>query len=197
MSELISKQHYYPIQGWPGYSVTLDGEVFSPKGISLSCDSRGRVILRGHDQRTNRISVATCLRMAGLVQQPGQELDDYDVLVKKCSQLEGELLESRRKISEQSRHMQDIKALEDERDELAAALKKARAEVSAAKANRAKEKKAMNKASLTQPTPREEELERRLRLARKLNGHLIAAVQKRGGFGLAERSALEDTPYGV
>ena len=93
--------------------------------------------------------------------------------------------------------MQDIKALEDERDELAAALKKARAEVSAAKANRAKEKKAMNKASLTQPTPREEELERRLRLARKLNGHLIAAVQKRGGFGLAERSALEDTPYGV
>ena len=135
--------------------------------------------------------------MAGLVQQPGKGQDNYDVLVKKCSQLEEDLLESRRKISEQSRHLQDIKALEDERDGLAAALKKVRAEVSAAKAARAKEKKAMTKASLTQPTPREEELERRLRLARKLNGHLIAAVQKRGGFDIAERSALEDTPYGV
>ncbi len=108
MSELISKQHYYPIQGWPGYSVTLDGEVRSPKGISLSCDSRGRVILRGHDQRINRIPVATCLSMAGLVQQPGKGQDDYDALAKKCSQLEEDLLESRRTISEQSRHMQDI-----------------------------------------------------------------------------------------
>lgn len=197
MSELNSNKRSYPITGWPGYSVTLDGEVRSPKGISLSCDSRGRVILRGHDQRINRIPVATCLSMAGLVQQPGKGQDDYDALTKKCSQLEEDLLESHRKISEQSRHLQDIKALEDERDELAAALKKVRAEVSAAKAARAKEKKAMTKASLTQPTPREEELERRLRLARKLNGHLIAAVQKRGGFDLAERSALEDTPYGV
>ena len=197
MSELISKQHYYPIQGWPGYSVTLDGEGRSPKGISLSCDSRGRVILRGHDQRINRIPVATCLSMAGLVQQPGKGQDDYDALAKKCSQLEEDLLESRRTISEQSRHMQDIKALEDERDELAAALKKVRAEVSAAKAARAKEKKIMTKASLTQPTPRMEELEQRLRLARKLNGHLLAAVRKRGDFDLAERSIVEGTPYGV
>ena len=93
--------------------------------------------------------------------------------------------------------MQDIKALEDERDELAAALKKVRAEVSAAKAARAKEKKIMTKASLTQPTPRMEELEQRLRLARKLNGHLLAAVRKRGDFDLAERSIVEGTPYGV
>ena len=75
----------------------------------------------------------------------------------------------------------DIMRLEGERDKLFADLDNERKETAAAKALAAKEKKARISAG-PKSASQDAELERRLRWARKLNGHLLALIRKLRGI---------------
>ena len=175
----MTTEQRHPIPEWPGYTVSLEGEVYSPRGAALSCDSRGRVVLR-KDARNHRVSIGLCLRMAGLLQHQADKAS-YDALVQRCYLLEDELADVQKRLATHKDQTADIMRLEGERDKLFADLDKERKETAAAKALAAKEKKARISAR-PKSASQDAELERRLRWARKLNGHLLALIRKLRGI---------------
>lgn len=175
----MTTEQRHPIPEWPGYTVSLEGEVYSPRGAVLSCDSRGRVVLR-KDARNHRVPIGLCLRMAGLLQHQADKAS-YDALVQRCYLLEDELADVQKRLATHKDQTADIMRLEGERDKLFADLDKERKETAAAKALAAKEKKARISAR-PKSASQDAELERRLRWARKLNGHLLALIRKLRGI---------------
>ena len=176
----MTTEQRHPIPEWPGYTVSLEGEVYSPRGAALSCDSRGRVVLR-KDARNHRVSIGLCLRMAGLLLHPQADKAGYDALVQRCYLLEDELAEVQKRLATHKDQTADIVRLEGERDKLFADLAEERKETAAAKAQAAKEKKARISAG-PKSASKDADLERRLRWARKLNGHLLALIRKLRGI---------------
>jgi len=136
----MTTEQRHPIPEWPGYTVSLEGEVYSPRGAVLSCDSRGRVVLR-KDARNHRVPIGLCLRMAGLLQHQADKAS-YDALVQRCYLLEDELAEVQKRLAMHKDQTADIGRLEGERDKLFADLAEERKETAAAKAQAIKEKKA-------------------------------------------------------
>lgn len=175
----MTTEQRHPIPEWPGYTVSLEGEVYSPRGAVLSCDSRGRVVLR-KDARNHRVPIGLCLRMAGLLQHQADKAS-YDALVQRCYLLEDELADVQKRLATHKDQTADIMRLEGERDKLFADLDRERKETAAAKALAAKEKKARISAG-PKSASQDAELERRLRWARKLNGHLLALIRKLRGI---------------
>lgn len=153
--------------------------MYSPRGAVLSCDSRGRVVLR-KDARNHRVPIGLCLRMAGLLPHQDDKAS-YDALVQRCYLLEDELADVQKRLATHKDQTADIMRLEGERDKLFADLDKERKETAAAKALAAKEKKARISAG-PKSASQDAELERRLRWARKLNGHLLALIRKLRGI---------------
>lgn len=105
----------------------------------------------------------------------------YDALVQRCYLLEDELAEVQKRLATHKDQTADIMRLEGERDKLFADLAEERKETAAAKAQAAKEKKARISAG-PKSASQDAELERRLRWARKLNGHLLALIRKLRGI---------------
>ena len=175
----MTTEQRHPIPEWPGYTVSLEGEVYSPRGAVLSCDSRGRVVLR-KDARNHRVPIGLCLRMAGLLQHQADKAS-YDALVQRCYLLEDELVDVQKRLATHKDQTADIMRLEGERDKLFADLDRERKETAAAKALAAKEKKPRISAG-PKSASQDAELERRLRWARKLNGHLLALIRKLRGI---------------
>ena len=175
----MTTEQRHPIPEWPGYTVSLEGEVYSPRGAVLSCDSRGRVVLR-KDARNHRVPIGLCLRMAGLLQHQADKAS-YDALVQPCYLLEDELADVQKRLATHKDQTADIMRLEGERDKLFADLDRERKETAAAKALAAKEKKSRISAG-PKSASQDAELERRLRWARKLNGHLLALIRKLRGI---------------
>ena len=175
----MTTEQRHPIPEWPGYTVSLEGEVYSPRGAALSCDSRGRVVLR-KDARNHRVPIGLCLRMAGLLQHQADKAS-YDALVQRCYLLEDELVDVQKRLATHKDQTADIMRLEGERDKLFADLDRERKETAAAKALAAKEKKSRISAG-PKSASQDAELERRLRWARKLNGHLLALIRKLRGI---------------
>lgn len=168
----------YPLPEWPGYTVSADGVVFNKRGTALTHDSQGRVALR-NGNRMHRVHVGLCLQMAGLI-HARRAGENYGAILARCKELEEELSETQRRLTSQKGLMQDIRELETERDMLAADLNKARAALCSAKAAVAPAKKRAAEKPVSSSSV--EELEKRLRLARKANGHLIALLHQRGGI---------------
>lgn len=72
---------------------------YSPRGAVLSCDSRGRVVLR-KDARNHRVPIGLCLRMAGLLQHQADKAS-YDALVQRCYLLEDALADVQKRLATQ------------------------------------------------------------------------------------------------
>ncbi len=166
----------YSLPEWPGYTVSAEGIVFNKQGTALSHDSLGRVALRKQGRMT-RVHVGECLKMAGLIHVPHSS-DNYDAIAARCKDLEEELASTQKRLTDQKKLLQDVKALEQERDLAEAGLKKARAELEATKVANARKARAI--AEKPTSSSKATDVEDLLRRARKANAHLIALLNKRG-----------------
>lgn len=166
----------YPLPEWPGYTVSDVGIVFNKQGTALSHDSLGRVALRKQG-RMLRVHVGECLKMAGLIHVPHAG-ENYAAIVSRCRGLEEELEETQKRFTDQKKLLEEIKILEQERDLAEAGLKKARAELGAAKVVSARKARTVAEKPTSSCTVAN--AERKLRHARKVNAHLIALLHQKG-----------------
>lgn len=166
----------YPLPEWPGYTVSADGIVFNKQGMALTHDSLGRVALRKQG-RMLRVHAGECLKMAGLIHAPHAD-KNYDAIVARCKELEEELAETQKRLTDQKELSQYVQTVEQERDLAEAGLKKARAELDAAKLANARKARTVAEKPTSSSTVAD--VERQLRHARKVNAHLIALLNKRG-----------------
>lgn len=166
----------YPLPEWPGYTVSVDGVVYNRRGTALSHDSLGRVALR-NGSRMFKAHVGKCLQMAGLIHAPHAG-ENYDAIVARCKTLEDELAETQKRLTDQKGLLEEIKALELERDLAEASLKKARTELGAAKLLTARAARRVSE--MPSSSGSTAEVEDQLRKARKVNAHLIALLNRRG-----------------
>ncbi|WP_411330125.1 hypothetical protein [Desulfovibrio desulfuricans] len=166
----------YPLPEWPGYTVSADGVVYNKRGTALTHDSLGRVALRNQG-RLLRVHVGECLKMAGLIHAPHAD-KNCDAIVARCKELEEELAETQKRLTDQKELSQYVKTVEQERDLAEAGLKKARAELEATKVANARKARAI--AEKPTSSSKATDVEDLLRRARKANAHLIALLDKRG-----------------
>jgi len=166
----------YSLPEWPGYTVSADGVVYSKRGAALSHDSLGRVALRNKG-RMLRAHVGECLKMAGLIHEPHAE-KNYEAIVARCNELEDELTATQKRLTDQKKLLEEIKRLEQERDLAEAGMKKAQAELGAARVANARKARTVAEKPTSSSTIAD--VQGQLRLARKANGHLIALLNKRG-----------------
>ena len=166
----------YSLPEWPGYTVSADGVVYSKRGAALSHDSLGRVALRNKG-RMLRAHVGECLKMAGLIHEPHAE-KNYEAIIARCNELEDELTATQKRLTDQKKLLEEIKRLEQERDLAEAGMKKAQAELGAARVANARKARTVAEKPTSSSTIAD--VQGQLRLARKANGHLIALLNKRG-----------------